>query len=66
MLTRRTKQQLVVYPLTSVRSCVIANWTSLSMVSNNVKGTVEAQKQYELKFFIAMEKGRPTFNLCVL
>ena len=37
MLTRRAKQQLVVYLLTSVRSCVVANWTSLSMVRNNVK-----------------------------
>ena len=37
MLTRRAKQQLVVYLLTSVRSCVVANWTSLSVVCNNVK-----------------------------
>ena len=27
------------------------------------KGTAEAQKQYALRFFIAMEKGRPGFNL---
>ena len=63
-LTRHVKQQLEVCLLTSVRSSVVTNWTSLSVLCNNVKGKiVEAQKQYVLRFVIATEKGRPGFNL---
>ena len=36
-LTRQVKQQLEVCLLTSVRSSVVANWTSLSVLRNNVK-----------------------------
>ena len=36
-LTRRVKQQLEVCLLTSVRSSVVATWTSLSVLRNNVK-----------------------------
>ena len=36
-LTRHVKQQLEIRLLTSVRCSEVANWTSLSMVRNNVK-----------------------------